>query len=160
MGKEGGRGYSLDSGGKVTADGQLLKGDNHGVAGVLARLAPGKAVSKLRVGKLVQAARGTHAEIAPHVDAAAERQLLHCSAAGLKALLRVLSRDAACDDVPLWLWWLGGVEEVDRAVAVAVEAVESADVGDAMKGQTHCDLQLARGQIHAADHLRRRVFHL
>ena len=42
-------------------------------------------MSKLGVGELVQAAGAGHAEVAPDVGAAAERQLLHRARARLEA---------------------------------------------------------------------------
>ena len=54
--------------------------------GALAVLAEREAVAELRVGELVEAARGVDAEVAPHILAAAEVELLHRARARLEAL--------------------------------------------------------------------------
>ena len=52
----------FDGGAKVAADDQLAQRRNHGASRVLARVAPREHMAKLRVGKLVQAARRADCE--------------------------------------------------------------------------------------------------
>ena len=127
---------------------------------MLAGLAPGEAVAKLRVGKLVEAAGGADGEVAPHVARRAEVELLHRAARRLEALVRVLRRDAAGNDVARRRGSHGRVLKVNGRRAVLVQAVVHADVGDAVQRDAHGHLQLRRGQVHARHHLRARMFHL
>jgi hypothetical protein len=57
-------------------DGELLERDHQVLARLLARFAPAEAVTELAVGVLVQAAAARHREVAPHVLARLEVQVL------------------------------------------------------------------------------------
>ena len=71
----------------------------------------------------------------------------------------VLCRDSTRDDVH-------GLNDRQRPVKVdlvcsdGVASVETADLRNRTKGETHCDLQLGRGEIHSTDKLRDRVLYL
>ena len=55
--------------------------------GDLSALSPAKAMAKLGVRKLVQSSSSTDTEVAPHVLAAAEVELLHCATARPETLV-------------------------------------------------------------------------
>ena len=58
------------------------------LSGVLPVLAPGEAVAKLGVGKLMQTPGRRHTEVPPHVLTAPEVQLLNCARTRLETLKR------------------------------------------------------------------------
>ena len=62
----------LHSRSEIPSDGQLLQSKDHIPPSNLPRLSPAEAVTKLRICKLVETARSCHAEVAPHVVAAAK----------------------------------------------------------------------------------------
>ena len=157
----------LDRRAEVAADRQLLEGDDHVLARLAAVRAVGKDVAELRVGELVQAARRADREVAPHVGARAEVELLEGAHRRLEAGVRVLGRDTDGDDVTLGgrlalrLGRLGVLEvEVDERPAVRRLAVERADVADAVERDAHRDLELRGGEVDARHHLGRRVLDL
>lgn len=64
---------------KVPTDRQLLKSEDHVPPSYLPRLPPAEAVTKLRVGKLVETTSCSHTEVAPHIVTATEVKLCYCT---------------------------------------------------------------------------------
>ena len=69
----------LHDGAKVPSDGELFERYNKVFASLFPRLAPAEAVTKLAVCVLMEAATARHAEVAPHVLAGLEVQVLDCA---------------------------------------------------------------------------------
>ena len=60
--------------------------EQYSLSRALSVFAPREAVAELWVSELMQAARGRHAEVAPHILTAAEVELLHGARARLETL--------------------------------------------------------------------------
>mmetsp|Transcript_39269 Transcript_39269/g.80068 ORF Transcript_39269/g.80068 Transcript_39269/m.80068 type:complete len:239 (-) Transcript_39269:45-761(-) len=122
-------------------------------------------MTELRIGELVNGARGVHGEITPNRGRGTEVQFLDAAAGGLEPSLGVLGRDADGDAVTAGRDALCGLE-VDGRLAVAAVVLEPLlpvqlpDLGDVVQRYSHGHLQLRRGEVHARDHLRDRMLHL
>ena len=68
---------------------------------ILPCLSPAETMSKLAVGKLVQATAARHTEVAPHILAGLKVQVLHGAGGGLESLVRVLGGDTGTDHMTL-----------------------------------------------------------
>ena len=157
----------LDGRPEITADAQFLEGDDHVFARRRAVLTVGEDVTELAVGEAVDTTRGTDGEVTPDVGRTPEVQLVHGSAGRLEALTGVLRGDPARGGVTLGLRATLGLEallarevKVEVRGGVGVDAVEQADVPDAVEGDTHGDLELRGGQVDAGDHFGGRVLDL
>ncbi|PNY27761.1 Uncharacterized protein TCAP_02317 [Tolypocladium capitatum] len=157
----------LDRRPEVTADAQLLEGDDHVLPRHLSVLTVGEDVAKLAVREAVDAALGADGEVAPDVGAAPEVELVHDTVGRLEALAGVLGGDSAGRGVAggcgSALGLGGGLElelEINLARGPGVDAVQQPDVTNPVQGQTHGDLKLGGGQVNAADHLSRGVLDL
>mmetsp|Transcript_13887 Transcript_13887/g.33108 ORF Transcript_13887/g.33108 Transcript_13887/m.33108 type:complete len:869 (-) Transcript_13887:356-2962(-) len=143
----------LDGRADLAADLDLLQGQDEGLAGRLTGRALGEKVTELRIGKLVDAAIGADAEVAPNVRGGLELDALDGSRGGLESLVGILGGNAGGDDVRLDVLVLVD-EEVDGAGAVdVVHAVQLADGGDVVQGDAHGNLELDGGEVGAGDAL-------
>lgn len=157
----------LDRRPEVATNAELLEGDDHVLPRLATILAVREDVTELRVREFVQTTGAVDGEVTPYVRARAEVELLERTRRRLEPCVGVLRGDTDGDDVTLGARAAlvhAGVRvdhvEVDLRRAVWRDAIQLANVLDAVEGDTHRNLQLGSGKVDAGDHLRGRMLDL
>mmetsp|Transcript_1672 Transcript_1672/g.3091 ORF Transcript_1672/g.3091 Transcript_1672/m.3091 type:complete len:390 (-) Transcript_1672:439-1608(-) len=108
-------------------------------------------MAKLRVGKLVDAAIGTDREVTPDVGSGLKLDALDGSRGWLEALVWVFGGDTGGNDMRVNSLVVL-FQEIDLVIAVHVGlAVELANLGNAVEGDAHGNLELSRGKVDKGD---------
>mmetsp|Transcript_19721 Transcript_19721/g.41067 ORF Transcript_19721/g.41067 Transcript_19721/m.41067 type:complete len:218 (-) Transcript_19721:1008-1661(-) len=126
---------------------------------------PCKQVSKLRIGKFVNASGGIHGKVAPYTGGGSEIQFLNATRSGFEAGFGIFGRNP--DGNAMSIGFLtGGIGKINVfrygriGWFVAIFTVQFSNFGNVTEGQSHGHLQLCRRQIHAGNHFRHGMFHL